>query len=265
MRVLVFWDIYGRVWRNAFVQEYNKLVEEYSPDFTIANIENITSWKWPITQHAELIAGLWVDVMTWWDHVFDNMENIKQYFDNEDCQLIRPANFCSENMPWTGSMIIEKNNKSLLVVQVLGQAFMSHNVDNPFLAIEKEIELHAWEKIDGIIVDFHRETTAELYGMAHFLNGRVALVYGTHTHIQTNDAHILSEWTWLIGDVGMNWPFNSVIGADYDSVKKRFLTGIQRWKIEQALGKEFIINAVLVDIEDWKTSFIENISYTWKL
>lgn len=266
MRVLVFWDIYGRVGRKAFIREYEKIQEKYAPDFTVANIDNITSWKWPVREHAELIASLWVDVMTWGDHTFDSMKSIKEYFDSEECQLIRPANFY-DSLPGTGSMIVQRNGKSLLVIHVLGLAFISHNVENPFLAVEKEIELHAWEDIDGIIVDFHRETTAELYGMANFLDGKVGLVYGTHTHVQTNDAHILSGGTGLISDVGMNGPFDSVIWADYSSVEKRFLTGIQRGKIEQALWKKFIINAVVVDIDpdSGKATHIENISYTWKI
>jgi calcineurin-like phosphoesterase len=92
-------------------------------------------------------------------------------------------------------------------------------------------------------------------------------VYGTHTHIQTNDAHILAHGTWILADVGMNGPFNSVIWAEYQSVEKRFLSGIQRWKIEQQLKGPYIINALVADIDE-KTKhcvFIENISYTWTI
>ena len=267
MRVLVFWDIYGRIGRKAFIKEFEKIKKKFSADFTIANIENITSGKWPIREHAELIASLWVDMMTGWDHVFDNMESISEYFEREDCRLIRPANFYGDNLPGKGSMIIEKDGKKLLVIQILWEAFISHNVENPFLSVEEEIKNHWSEVFDAVIVDFHRETTAELYGMANYLDGKASLVYGTHTHIQTNDAHILKWWTAMICDVGMNGPFDSVIGADYNSVKKRFLSGIQRWKIEQALWNEFVINAIFVEIDEIssRATHIENISYRWQL
>jgi len=78
-----------------------------------------------------------------------------------------------------------------LVIQLLGEVFISHKVDNPFLKISELLEKISPDSYDGIVVDFHRETTAELYGMANYLDGKVSLVYGTHTHIQTNDAHVL--------------------------------------------------------------------------
>jgi calcineurin-like phosphoesterase len=167
------------------------------------------------------------------------MPDIQKYFEREDCNLIRPANFIQSehyNLPGKGYKIIEKSGKKLLVIQLLGEVFMNHKVDNPFVKIESILSEVSPESYNAVILEFHRETTAELYGMANFLDGRVAAVYGTHTHIQTNDAHILSGGTGLLTDVGMNGPFDSVIGADFYSVKKRFLTGIQRGKIEQKLS-----------------------------
>lgn len=270
MKLLIFWDIYWRIGRKGFLQEIEGLQERYKPDFTIVNIENITSGRWPVTEHAELISQAWVDVMTWWDHIFDNIEGIREYFNKENCNLIRPANFYntpSSQLLWNGSIIVERQGKRLLVIQLLWEAFMSHKVENPFLKIDTILAWYNSDDYDGVILDFHRETTAELYGMAHYLDSRVSLVYGTHTHVQTNDAQILKGGTGLIGDIGMNGPTHSVIGADFDSVKKRFLSGIQRWKIEQALWKEYLINALLVEIdpESKKTVHIENISYTQTL
>jgi len=81
------------------------------------------------------------------------------------------------------------------VIQLLGEVFMSHKVHNPFLKVQEILDQIPPESYDAVVLDFHRETTAELYGMAHFLDGKVSLVYGTHTHIQTNDAHILPHGT----------------------------------------------------------------------
>ena len=268
MKILIFGDIYGRLWRKGFLKEISVLRDKYKPDFTIANIENITSWRWPVSQHAELIEKAWVDLMTSGDHIYDNLENITDYLEKEDAILIRPANFYesdSFSLPGNGSKIIEKNKKKLWVIQLLWEAFMSHKVYNPFLYVEKILSSWEKEKLDGILVEFHRETTAELYGMAHFLKWRVATVYGTHTHIQTNDAHILEGGLGMISDIGMNGPFDSVIWADFASVKKRFLSGMQKGKIDQQLKWKYIINAIFLEVEKNKTTHIENISYTWKL
>lgn len=270
MRVLIYGDIYGRVWRKAFEKEYAAMCKKYAPDFTIANIENITSGRWPVSEHAEFINDLWVDLMTGGDHIFDNVPNINTYLEKDDSNLIRPANFyMTQEYPLAGNgyKIIEKNGKRLLLIQLLWEVFMNHKVENPFSYIESLLQTIPEESYDACIVEFHRETTAELYGMARLLEGKSALVYGTHTHIQTNDAHILPWGTWVQADVGMNGPFYSVIGAEFDSVKKRFLSGISRGKIEQALKGPYVINALIVDIDPSSglCTHIENISFTWEL
>lgn len=270
MKVLIFWDIYGRLWRKAFCKEFEKIKEKYAPDFSVVNIENITSGRWPVTEHAELINSLWVDVMTGGDHTYDNAPNIHTYLKKENSNLVCPANFYDApgySRPGKWYYIAEKNGKKLLVIQLLWEVFMSHKVDNPFLKITQILEEIPKESYDAFVLDFHRETTAELYGMANYLNGKAAVVYGTHTHIQTNDAHILNEGTGMITDVWMNGPYDSVIWADYESVEKRFLTGIQRGKIEQQLQGKYIINALFAEINDSTglCEHIENISYTWTL
>lgn len=267
MKILIFWDIYGRLWRKGFMAEYPKLCEKYSPDFTVVNIENITSGRWPVSQHAELIEWFWVDVMTSGDHIYDNVPNILEYLGKNDSKLIRPANFYSSELikpagEWY--KIVEKNGKRLLVLELLGESFMNHKVENPFLKIESLLKEIPKSSYDVAILEFHRETTAELYGMSNFLDGQIGLVYGTHTHIQTNDAHILPGGTWMLTDVGMNWPFNSVIWADFNSVKKRFLSGVSRWKIEQKLTGPYLTNALYaeMDEETGLCTHVENISYS---
>lgn len=244
--------------------------KEYNPDFTVVNIENITSGRGPASIHAQFIDDLWADIMTWWDHSFDNMPDIKKYFDKDDCKLIRPANFIfSKKYPLPGVWykIITKNSKRLLVIQLLGEVFMNHRVDNPFLKIEDILSKIPDEDYDVAILEFHRETTAELYWMANFLDGKIAAVYGTHTHIQTNDAHILEKGTGMLCDVWMNGPYESVIGAEYSSVEKRFFTGIQKGKIEPKTKGKYIINALLIETDE-ETKLckdIKNISFTGRL
>jgi len=75
----------------------------------------------------------------------------------------------------------------------MGEVFMKHSVDNPFLYLKKILKQNAIKKGDIVLVDFHRETTAEIYGMGHMFDGQISLLFGTHTHVQTNDEQIFPE------------------------------------------------------------------------
>ncbi len=269
MKILVFGDVYGRVWRNALLKELPKLQAKYQPDFTIVNVENMTSGRGPIEKHVKELDKLQIDVMTGGDHIFDNQKSIADYLDQKDSKLIRPANYYEQahyHIPGKWYKIVEKNGKKILVIHLMWTAFMNYNVENPFLKAEKIIA-ELWENnFDAIFIDFHKETTAEGYGLAHFLDGKVSFVFGTHTHIQTNDELILPGWTGIISDVGMSGPLFSVIWADFQSVKKRFLTGIPKWKIEQQLDENYVVNGICVEIwENRKTTHLEKIRVRGKL
>ncbi len=262
MKVIIFWDIYWRVWRKAFKKELSNLSNLYNPDFIIANVDNITSWRWAIEKLMLKFEKLWVDVLTWWDHIFDHENHILDYLGRDNSILLRPANFYETNyykIPGVWYKIFSKKGKNLLVIHLLWEAFMKYNVYNPFLKAEEIISSINPNDYDWIIVDFHKETTAEGYGLWAFLDWKVSFIAWTHTHIQTNDDIILKWWTWFISDIWMVWSLDSIIGADYLSVKKRFITWINKWKIEQKLSNNYILSAVYLEIENKKCIKIEKI------
>jgi calcineurin-like phosphoesterase len=144
--------------------------------------------------------------------------------------------------------------------------FINYSMENTFLKAEKILAELWTENFDAIVIDFHKETTSEWYGLAHFLDGQVSFVCGTHTHIQTNDELILPGGTGLISDVWMNGPLYSVIWADFNSVKRRFLTGINKGKIEQQLDENYVVNGICVEIwDDKKVINLEKIRIRGKL
>jgi len=269
MKILVFWDVYGRIWRQALKKELPILKEKYKPDFVVVNIENATAWRWPIESHVIELESLWIDVMTSWDHIFDNLVKINDYLDKPNSKLIRCANFIEYweyTIPWKWYKIVENNGKRLLVIHLIWEVFMNYKVNNPFVVVEQILEKTKWEKLDWIIVDFHKEATSEWYGMWFFLDWKISFLFWTHTHIQTNDELILPNGTWIISDVWMNWPLYSVIWADYKSVEKRFLTWVWKWKIEQCLDKNYVVNWVCVEIwDDMKCINIEKIRVRGKI
>lgn len=270
MKILIFWDIFGRIWRTAFKNNLNSLKQKYSPDFIIANIENISSWKWPIEKHIKEIEGFDIDVYTSWNHIFDNEADITDYLEKPNSKLIRPANFYESDLfyiPWKWYKIVEKNWKKILVINLMSQIFMRDDVYNPFLKVDEILKSFDLNEFSWIIIDFHKETSSESYAMGMFLDGRISFVYWTHTHVQTNDEIILPAWTWLITDVWMSWPLYSVIWADFETMKKRFLSWVWKWKIDQALWNDYVVSWVYVEIDEKtrKTTFIEKIRIRWKL
>ena len=90
--------------------------------------------------------------------------------------------------------------------------------DLPTVYNAKETE----EKI--VIIDFHAETTSEKLALAHYLDGRVSAIFGTHTHVQTSDERILNGGTGYITDVGMTGPMDSVLGVEPEIVSEKFKT-----------------------------------------
>jgi calcineurin-like phosphoesterase len=109
-------------------------------------------------------------------------------------------------------------------------------------------------------VDFHRETTAESYVMSEYLDGRASVVYWTHTHIQTNDEHILKNWTWMITDIWMVWPIHSSIGQRFEDRMPQFLTWINIFNNKPEQDQwPWVVNWIYVEIEDKKCIKIEKI------
>lgn len=249
MKILFFGDIYGRVWRKALLRELPSLKEKYTPDFIIANVDNITSGRGAVESHVDMVSTAWVDICTGGDHIFDNLDSIKSKLDSPDSNLLRPGNLYggSDEVPWVWEKVFYKDGKKLLMIHALWEIFINHKVKNPFHWIDGVLEKYASEKLDAICVDFHKEVTSESQALGLYLDGKVTFVWGTHTHVQTNDARILPQGTGFITDVWMNGSLNSVIGADFWSVRKRFLTGIQKGKIEQSLAKDYVVSGVYIE------------------
>lgn len=259
IKLLIFGDIYGRVGRNALLKNIDILRKEYSPDFILANVDNVSSGRWAIEKHIRELEKAWVDGFSSGDHIFDNEEKIADYLNSESSKLIVPANFYpNEKKPYLskGYSVLEKNGKKIVFIHLLGQVFIRYEVYNPFQKIREILDETKHLEADAYILDFHRETTAEIAGMYQIYFWELQLIYGTHTHIQTNDAMIGKKWTGFITDIGMTWPFDSVIGALPESVKERFLSGIQKGKIEQQTSKEYVLNALYVEIEEKKCTQI---------
>lgn len=196
---------------------------------------------------------LGIDIFTGGNHSFANMDEIRDYMDTIDSPQLRPANFYESRyykLPGRGVGKFTKNGKTILVINLTSGNFMKDDVYNPFLKVDEILQEHPLEKYDGIIVDFHRETTAESYCMAEWLSGRVSLQYGTHTHVQTNDERILPSGTGVITDIGMAGSINSSIGHNFSAWLPVFVSGTKHFSAKQETDMgQGVIGGLIVEIE----------------
>src|SRR5205085_3553364 len=100
-----------------------------------------------------------------------------------------------------------------------------HSAIGPFEVVDGLVE-EARKRAQVVLVDFHAEATSEKVALARWLDGRVTAVIGTHTHVQTNDARVLSGGTATISDAGMTGPHDSVIGVKAELAIARMRTGM---------------------------------------
>ena len=235
MRLLFLGDVVGRAGRDAVSERVPRLIADYRFDCVVINGENASNGRGLTEPHYEGLKAAGADVVTLGDHAFDQRDTLT-YIGRAET-LLRPINM-APGTPGRGAMLVEaRGGFRVLVINALGRVFMGP-ADDPFRAVEAAVAAcPLGEQADAIVVDFHTEATSEIQGMGHFLDGRVSLVVGTHTHIPTADARILKGGTALMADAGMCGDFDSVIGMEADEPLNRFLTGISNGRFTPAEGE----------------------------
>ncbi|CRL09215.1 metallophosphoesterase, MG_246/ family [Phaeobacter italicus] len=248
MRILFLGDVMGRAGRKAITENLPQLREAWRLDFVVVNGENASNGMGLKADHAELLLAAGVDCLTLGDHAFDQKDMLQ--FIEKEPRIIRPLNF-AKNAPGRGYRLFNApGGRKVLVVQALGQVFMKRAFDDPFGAVEAVLKSHPRGGLaQAVIVDMHCEATSEKMAMGHFCNGRASLVVGTHTHVPTADAQILSEGTGYLTDAGMCGDYNSVIGMDKAEPMRRFLTGMPKSRFTPAEGPA-TLSGVFVETDD---------------
>lgn len=235
MRLLFLGDVMGRAGRRAITERLPGIRTRLGLDFVVVNGENATSGVGITPEHAQNIFSAGADVLTLGDHAFDQREMLS-HIDREP-RIIRPLNF-AKNAPGQGARVFDApGGRKVLVVQALGQVFMKRPFDDPFSALDDVLRKHPMGGlVQASIVDIHCEATSEKMAVGHFCDGRASVVVGTHTHVPTADAMILSGGTAYQSDAGMCGDYNSVIGMDKEEPMRRFITGMSKARFQPAMG-----------------------------
>lgn len=241
MRVLCVGDVFGRPGRQALAATLPRLRREQDLDLVLANGENSAHGAGLTAASARDLFAAGVDVITTGNHVWQRQET-RTYLERES-RVLRPLNYPSGS-PGRGSTLLRVKDVPVLVLNALGRLFMKP-IDDPFRAIDMALAV-ATDMAKVILVDFHAEATSEKRAMGFYLDGRVSLVVGTHTHVPTADAQILPNGTAYVTDLGMVGARRSVIGMTVEPVLTGFTTALPT-RAEPAEGP-IDVNTVLVEI-----------------
>jgi len=243
MRILFIGDIVGSPGREMVTKHLAALVEQHRVDLVIINGENSAAGFGITPKIAEELLALGADVITGGNHSWDRKE-ILEYIPNEP-RLLRPANF--PKSPGRGLYVgTSRGGVRYAVLNLQGRVFMAQ-LDCPFRTADSELARIPPE-VKIIFVDMHAEATSEKQAMGWYLDGRVSVVVGTHTHVATADERVFPNGTAFITDVGMTGPHESVIGMDRGAMVKRFLDSMPT-KFEVAIG-DARINGILADVDE---------------
>lgn len=212
MKIIYCGDVVGRAGRDAVLNNLKPMRERFKADVIIVNVENAAHGFGVTPGIAKEFLDSGADVLTTGNHVWQQRDIIP--FLDENKRIVRPLNY-PETAAGRGAAEFElPNGKKILVAQVLGRVFME-SVDNPALVLDKLLKAYALGRnVNAIFVDVHAECTSEKLSLGHYLDGRVSVVAGTHTHVPTADARLLPNGTAYITDVGMCGNYDSVLGFD---------------------------------------------------
>ena len=241
MKILAIGDLVGE----GSIQKLRSTLENIqiaeNIDFTVVNGENVSQGMGMTTKDFNELNKFNIDVITMGNHTWGK-KDIFTLLDNP--KIIRPANY-TEGLPGRGYTVVEKNGKKFLVINLIGRTEMNVLSDNPFTCVDNILNT---VQADVKIVDFHAEASAEKVAMSYYLDGRVSVLFGTHTHVQTADEKVLEKGTGYITDLGMTGPIKSVIGMDIDVSFKRFVTSLpERYKLAEG---EQMLNGAIFEIDE---------------
>ena len=251
MKILYFGDVFSRPGREAVKIAIRKITSCHQIDFIVLNGENACHGNGILPEMAQEFFDGGVDVITTGNHAWDQKQIIP--YMATTTRLLRPANYPDHpvhKVPGRGVTVVDSRKRPDLrlgVLQVMGRVFMDP-LDCPFQVAEREVN-----KLDGlgiqcILVDFHGEASSEKQAFAHYMDGKVSAVVGSHSHVQTADERVLPGGTAAITDVGMCGCFDSVIGVKKEISIQKFLTK-RPIRYEPAEGPGGY-GAVVIDVDE---------------
>lgn len=220
MKILVIGDVTSPEGVEHLFKNLWKFRDARGIDFCVVNGENASFITGISPQLAEKLLRAGADCITGGNHT---MHNKAAYtFMDENCEMLRPLNF-GDSAPGRGYTLLEAMGYRILVMNVMGCVHIEPVLDSPFSAVERALA-ECEGRYDFSILDVHAEATGEKLAIAHAFDGRINVIFGTHTHVQTADGRVLPRGTGYITDVGMCGESGGILGMDAERVVERMRT-----------------------------------------
>ena len=227
----------------------------------MANGENASEPNGIDKSTAIMLFDGGVDVITTGNHIW-RKPAVFNYLDDTD-SILRPLNFPDAN-PGHGDVIAVSDGYRILVMNVLGEAFMD-SASSPFTAVENCLKRNEG-KYDFALLDIHAEATGEKKAIAYDFADRLSAVFGTHTHVQTNDAQILCGRCGYITDLGMCGDNDSILGVKKEAVIHKMKTKMMA-RFDFATDGEIQCDGAVfhLDTTNWNCIKCETIKFTGEI
>lgn len=255
MKILAIGDIVGTRAIDHLRQNLWQLRSKLKLDFVVANGENATEIHGLSSTDAQKILDAGVDLITMGNHTWSKRD-LHPFLDNYPEKIIRPANFPG-SCPGYGYTVVDVCGYKILCINAQGVSFMEPLAD-PFEAVEYILAREEGE-YDLSLLDFHAEATSEKYAMARVFDGKINIIFGTHTHVPTSDLQILPGGTAYVTDLGMTGPDNGILGTDAERVLR---------KMRQHMPSQFIVadgkiraDAVIFELDGERVTGISRITF----
>ena len=247
MKILFCGDIVGRSGREAVIAQVPRLRAELGLDFVIANGENAAGGFGITEKICTALFAAGVDAISGGNHSWDQREALGLI--EREPRLLRPHNY-PPGTPGRGVAAFEAGGgRKVLVINVMGRLFMDP-LDDPFACADRALtQYRLGGTVGAIVLDHHAEATSEKMAMGHYVDGRVSLCVGTHTHVPTADTMILPGGTAYQSDAGMCGDYDSVIGMDKAVPLARFTRKLPTERLSAASG-EATLCAVYVETDE---------------
>lgn len=242
MKILAIGDIVGRCGQEFIQKKLWDIRKRLGADFVIANGENASVGNGIDKSTSELLFMSGVDVITGGNHTFKKYD-VYSYLDDND-RILRPANYPA-SCPGSGYCTVSVQGVRIMCMNLLGNVYLE-SLESPFTTAERILQREKGS-CDICICDFHAEATSEKYALGYHFDGKINILFGTHTHVQTNDARVMPKGTGYVTDIGMTGPYDSILGVKKEIIIEKFLTKMPK-RFEEAQG-ETLFNAVLFDID----------------
>lgn len=253
-------DVIGSPGRRVLTQLFRLVKAETRADFVVVNGENSAGGFGITPEIVRELLELGADAITTGNHVWDKKEILPVL--KSEPRLLRPANYPPVN-PGRGSTVVEKEGFRLGVMNLQGRTFMAP-IDDPFRCVDTLLE-EIQGQADAVVIDFHAEATSEKQAFGRYLDGRVAAVVGTHTHVQTADERLLPGGTAYLTDLGMTGGHSGIIGMKADISIERQLTQARGERMQPADGELHLQGAVIeIDGKTGLARGIERVSVPYE-